>query len=82
MHKLIIEKSAKKYIAKQSAPTIRRLIKAIDDIAADPTIGKPLTNHSTQYKYRVGGYRILYDINEKEVTVIVVKVGPRGDIYN
>ncbi|MEO6233122.1 MAG: type II toxin-antitoxin system RelE/ParE family toxin [Ferruginibacter sp.] len=82
MYKLIIEKSAKKYIAKQSAPTIRRLIKAIDDIAADPTIGKPLTNHSAQYKYRVGGYRILYDINKKEVTVVIVKVGPRGDIYN
>ncbi|CAN5796556.1 hypothetical protein BH10BAC3_BH10BAC3_28010 [soil metagenome] len=77
-----IEKAAKKYIQKQDSSTILRLMKAIDKIGDDPTIGELLTNHAAQYKYRVGGFRILYDVYEKELIVVVVKVGPRGDVYN
>ena len=33
------------------------------------------------YRLRVGGYRVLYTKNEKELLILVVKIGPRGDIY-
>jgi mRNA interferase RelE/StbE len=78
---ITIEKLALKYIKKQDSPSIKRLMAAIDLIAADPSIGAPLTNHTAMYKYRVGSYRILYDVYETELVVCIVKVGSPGDVY-
>jgi mRNA interferase RelE/StbE len=82
VYNISISKQAKKYIAKQDAPTIRRLSAAISSLAINPTeIGEPLTNHETEYKIRVGDFRILYDVYKNELIVQVVKVLNRGDVY-
>ena len=33
------------------------------------------------WRLRVGDYRIVYEIHEQEVLVIVVNVAPRGEVY-
>ena len=33
------------------------------------------------WRYRVGDYRILVDIRDEVVTVIVIGIGHRGDVY-
>ncbi len=33
------------------------------------------------YKYRVGGYRILYELNEAAQELTILKVGHRREIY-
>lgn len=38
-------------------------------------------NRSGQWRYRVGNYRIIADIQEKEVVILVLEVGHRKDIY-
>lgn len=44
--------------------------------------GKGLTaNHSGEWRYRVGNYRILADIQDNIVTVLVLQVGHRSKIY-
>ena len=50
----------------------------------DPRIhGKGLTaNRSGQWRYRVGDYRILADIDDEKITVLVVSVGHRRDVYD
>ncbi len=82
MYNIRIEKAATKYILKLDRPTANRIRQAIQNIAEDPTIGEPLTRHSVQYKYRVGSYRILYDVHKETITVVIVKIGPRGNVYN
>ena len=82
MYNIAIEKSAEKYILRLDRITAKRIRNAIDAIAADPKIGKVLTRHEASYSYRVGDFRILYDVYEKQVLVIVVKVKGRGDVYN
>ena len=82
MYNVIIERQAEKYILKLDKPTAKRIRNAIDRIAENPAIGERLTKHEAEYKYRVGGYRILYDVSETEVTITIVKVGPRGDVYS
>ncbi len=79
---LSIKRDAEKYIKRLDRPTALRIRRAIINIGNDPTIGEPLTNHDAGFKYRVGSYRILYDVYEEEVVVDIVKVGPRGDVYN
>ena len=33
------------------------------------------------FKYRVGNYRIIYQLNQKDKILIVLKVGHRRDVY-
>lgn len=77
-----IKKSAAKYIDKLDRPTAQRIRAAIIELSHDPTIGELLTNHTEQYKYRVGNYRILYDVYNTELIIDIIKIGPRGDVYN
>jgi len=44
--------------------------------------GKGLTaNHSGQWRYRVGDYRLIAEISDEAITVLIVTVGHRGDVY-
>ncbi|MBC7509792.1 MAG: type II toxin-antitoxin system RelE/ParE family toxin [Ferruginibacter sp.] len=81
MYDITIAKKAEKYILRLDRPTAKRIRDAIDVIAADPTSGEALTNHESEYKYRVGDYRILYDVYETTKIVAIVKVAGRGDVY-
>ena len=35
-----------------------------------------------EYRMRVGDFRVLYTKNDQALTILVVKIGPRGDIYH
>lgn len=65
--------------------SIKRIIqKAIEEkLMVDPLkFGTPLRrNLSGMFKLRVGNYRIIYQIKNKEVLVLVIAVGHRGSIY-
>ncbi len=49
----------------------------------DPRMhGKSLTgNRSGCWRYRVGAYRIIADIQDNEVTILILEIGHRSDIY-
>ncbi|AKG04471.1 addiction module toxin RelE [Salimicrobium jeotgali] len=51
--------------------------------AKDPrALGKALKEDLKAYwRYRVGDYRILADINDNEIKIIVFNIGHRKDIY-
>ena len=40
-----------------------------------------LGNKSGQWRYRVGDYRIICEIKDEEIVVLVLEVGHRRDIY-
>ncbi len=44
--------------------------------------GKGLTaNHSGEWRYRIGDYRIIADIQDDKVLILVLEVGHRREIY-
>ena len=44
--------------------------------------GKALvSNHSGEWRYRVGDYRLIADIQDEFVTILIIAVGHRKDIY-
>lgn len=49
----------------------------------DPRIhGKGLTsNRSGEWRYRVGNYRVIAEIKDEQVIVLVVAIGHRSNIY-
>ena len=45
--------------------------------------GKGLTaNRSGQWRYRVGNYRLLADIQDNKVVILILQVGHRSEIYH
>jgi mRNA interferase RelE/StbE len=69
-------------------PMVRRRIRLFlsERIATldDPRqLGGPLqgAHFSGLWRYRVGDYRILVDIQDAKVTVLVVGIGHRGEVY-
>ena len=82
-----IEYSAKalkelKKIDKKAALTI---INYLDDIAKedDPRIkGKALRGNKRQYwRYRVGNYRVLCNIEDNELLILATHLGHRKNVY-
>jgi len=33
------------------------------------------------FRVRIGDYRVIYEINDDELVLIVIKIGARGDVY-
>lgn len=45
--------------------------------------GKGLTaNRSGQWRYRVGDYRLLAEIQDGKVVILILHIGHRSDVYN
>lgn len=40
-----------------------------------------LTNVDGAYRIRVGDYRIVYDILDGKIKILVLRIGTRGDVY-
>ena len=41
-----------------------------------------LKGFENRYRIRVGDYRVIYEIHDDMLLVLIVKVGPRRDIYD
>ena len=62
---------------------LRRIKKKIDDLAEnlpDPATTK-MKGNNTFHRIRAGDYRIVYEIHEGRLVILVVKVGHRKNIY-
>lgn len=61
---------------------VARILRRIRQLADDPR-GPGVEKLSGQDKYRVrqGNYRIIYEIVDETLVVIVVRIGHRRDVY-
>lgn len=52
--------------------------------AEDPRVhGKGLTaNRSGQWRYRIGDYRLLCDIQDDKLIIVMIDIGHRREIYD
>ncbi len=83
MYKVSIKNSALKEI-QQIPKTFRiKIIETIDSLSANPRPNgvKKLENYTNSYRVRVGQYRIVYEIEDRQLLVEVVKVGNRKEVY-
>ncbi len=61
----------------------RRIVPKINALALDPRPpgSKKLRGYTDRWRIRVGDYRVIYDVFDKELRVLVVKIGHRSDVY-
>jgi len=86
MWSLRYSRRAEKQLAKLD-PGIRRIIVSwlhtnIDGCADPRALGKRLSaNHADKWRYRVGDYRVLCDLQDEELIVLAIEIGHRRTIY-
>jgi mRNA interferase RelE/StbE len=79
--------TALKQLKKLDRPVARRLVDFMDERVvgmADPrSVGKALTGPllGSYWRYRVGDYRIICDLQDGTLTVLVLEVAHRKDVY-
>lgn len=86
MYKVVFSKDALKQLKKLDRSVAALIVgwirKNLENCSDPRAHGKGLTaNRSGQWRYRVGDYRILANINDAEITILVISVGHRRDIY-
>jgi mRNA interferase RelE/StbE len=81
-YKIEIKRSAARELERVQGKTRERIVEKIRSLAEDPRPpqAKKLSGEE-KYRIRQGDYRILYTINDLVVTVVVVKIGHRREVY-
>ena len=81
-YSIFFKKSVEKDLKAIPKKELKRIIKRIEGLAEDPRPpGCEKLTGRERYRLRQGRYRIVYSIQDNELTVWVVKVGHRKDIY-
>jgi len=83
MYRVELKPQAQKFIERQSRKVRRQLIRRIEDLKEEPRPpgSRLLDDEKKIYRIRSGNYRIVYQIRDKVLLVIVAKVDDRKDIY-
>jgi mRNA interferase RelE/StbE len=81
-YKLFFKKSVQKDFDTIPKKDLRRILNRIESLTKDPRPpGCEKLTGQERYRLRQGRYRIVYSIQDDELTVWVVKVGHRKHIY-
>lgn len=81
-YRLEIKRSAEKEIAGLPDAVRRRVVERILALAGDPRPhGSQKLSGNEQYRIRQGDWRVVYTIEDAVVTVTVVRVAHRSDVY-
>jgi mRNA interferase RelE/StbE len=81
-YKIFFKKSVEKDFNVIPKKDLKKILERIEALAEDPRPQEceKLTGQQ-RYRLRQGRYRILYSVTDDELTVWVVKIGHRKDIY-
>ena len=82
VYKIFFKKSVEKDFKVVPKKDLVKILERIEALAEDPRPpGCEKLSGQQKYRLRQGRYRILYSVQDDELTVWVVKVGHRKDIY-
>ena len=74
--------SAARVLAKLDLPVRRRIARRIDRLAEDPSgDAVKLRGADDVWRARAGDYRILYQVQDDRLLIIVIRIGHRRDVY-
>ena len=81
-YSLEILRSAQKALGKIARQDQDRIISAVEALAADPRpAGCKKLSGRPAWRIRVGSYRVIYEVQDEKLLVLVVQIGHRKDIY-
>jgi mRNA interferase RelE/StbE len=82
MYRVEVLPSAAKELAKLDRPTQQRVAAAIDRLVEAPRDGAvKLRGSGDIWRVRVGDYRILYQVEDAALLVLIIRVAYRREAY-
>ena len=84
--KLELSSKARKFYISCPKGLVQRLDHCFEQLEIDPYYGPNIKRLKTRpqdflYRYRIGEYRVIYEVLKKEIIVLIVKIAARGDAY-
>lgn len=84
MYEIVFSKEAARALRKMPRNLAQLIREKLNQIAANPYA--PHNNvtklqNRPGYRLRIGDWRVIYDIEDKRLVILVLKIGPRGEIY-
>ena len=82
-YELIIKPTAERSLDRLSQTIRRCIVDALEELRSEPRPAGCLkmAGDENAWRIRVGDYRIVYEIHDGRLLVLVVRVGHRKDVY-
>ena len=81
-YELVFKKSVANDLRRLPQQDVRRILDRIRSLADDPRpFGCEKLSGLERYRVRVGVYRVIYEIRDRILMVLLVKIAHRGDVY-
>ncbi len=76
--------AAARQVKKLPRPVRDRVLDAIEDLGKDPRPhgATKLVGEKTAWRIRIGDYRVIYDVVDVDLIVLVVRAGHRREVYH
>lgn len=80
---VIIPNSVRKALEALEEPLRARLVRRLDALASNPRPrgAVKLTDQRNTFRLRTGDWRIVYEVRDAELVVLLVKIGHRREVY-
>lgn len=82
-YRIVLSERAERELTAIDRTQQTRIVRSLARLATNPRCDPQVRRLSGQeeYRFRVGGYRILFVIEEDELIVLVVDIGHRREVY-
>ncbi|MBI5701416.1 type II toxin-antitoxin system RelE/ParE family toxin [Candidatus Saganbacteria bacterium] len=83
-YQILITPRTKKDLKKIDHFEVKRIDAAIMKLESIPFpdgVKRLIADDVAQFRIRIGDYRVLYDVEQKSKTIIILRIGHRKDIY-
>ncbi len=84
MYRIVYTRRALRGLRKMPREIAQRVQERLEHIAKDPYKRHPNVTKlqgREGYHLRIGDWRVIYDVDDKERLLIVLVAGPRGSVY-
>jgi mRNA interferase RelE/StbE len=84
MYRILFTKSVGKALRKMPQDIDQRIRERLERIAEDPYAQQPNVTRLQNrpgYRLRVGDWRVICEVEQEELVILVLRIGRRGEAY-
>ena len=83
MYEVYLERAAERDLKRLAAESFHRVIPSIEALGENPRPAgcRKLSGSKSDWRIRVGDYRVIYEIDDEEKAVWVMRVRHRREVY-
>ena len=82
-YRIILKPSADRALTRLPLALADRIERTLEALAADPRPPgvKKMQGAANLWRVRVSDYRIVYEIHDREIVIVVLRIAHRKDVY-